>query len=101
MLHFIFRKQRKENWPVSEKLEVPPQKRAKFLGLGGSNLKRLLVETGVQVGGSFAIMQFYELLFGNSVLIYQKTVNRCNDIESQGKIQRMREKKSSSSFWEI
>ncbi|KAJ9576836.1 hypothetical protein L9F63_006610, partial [Diploptera punctata] len=43
------RKQRKDNWPVSEKLEVPAQKRAKFLGLGGSNLKRLLIETGVQV----------------------------------------------------
>lgn len=69
MLYFIFRKQRKENWPVSEKLEVPPQKRAKFLGLGGGNLKRLLVETGVQVGGPFTIMQFYKLLFGNSVLI--------------------------------
>jgi len=47
---------------VSEKLEVPPQKRAKFLGLGGSNLKRLLVETGVQVGAPYAIMQFYKLL---------------------------------------
>jgi polyribonucleotide nucleotidyltransferase len=53
MIFFIFRKQRKENWPVSEQLEVPPQKRAKFLGLGGSNLKRLLVETGVQVVGYF------------------------------------------------
>jgi polyribonucleotide nucleotidyltransferase len=50
---FFFRKQRKENWPVSEKLEVPSQKRAKFLGLGGSNLKHLLVETGVQVVGCF------------------------------------------------
>jgi polyribonucleotide nucleotidyltransferase len=54
-----FRKQRKENWPVSEHLEVPPQKRAKFLGLGGSNLKRLLVETGVQV----------RWLFLNSVIL--------------------------------
>ncbi|KAJ4434670.1 Polyribonucleotide nucleotidyltransferase 1, mitochondrial [Periplaneta americana] len=43
------RKQRKENWPVSEKLDVPAHKRAKFLGHGGRNLKRLLVETGVQV----------------------------------------------------
>ncbi|GFG40231.1 hypothetical protein Cfor_09819 [Coptotermes formosanus] len=43
------RKQRKQNWPVSEKLEVPPQKRAKFLGFGGSNMKQLLIETGVQV----------------------------------------------------
>lgn len=54
---------------MSEKLEVPPQKRTKFLGLGGSNLKRLLVETGVQVGGPFTIMQYYKLPFGNSVLI--------------------------------
>jgi polyribonucleotide nucleotidyltransferase len=53
LYHFIFRKQKKENWPISEKLEVPPQKRAKFLGLGGSNLKRLLIETGVQVSGCF------------------------------------------------
>jgi hypothetical protein len=69
VLYFIFRKQRKENWPVSEKLEVPPQKRAKFLGLGGSNLKRLLVETGVQVSDPFSIMNFFKLLFGSSVLI--------------------------------
>jgi len=69
LLYFIFRKQRRDNWPVSEKLEVPPQKRAKFLGLGGSNVKRLLVETGVQVGGPFIIMQFYKLLFVNAVLI--------------------------------
>jgi hypothetical protein len=69
VLYFIFRKQRKENCPLSEKLEVPPQKRAKFLGVGGSNLKRLLVETGVQVGGPFSVMQFFKLLFGSSVLI--------------------------------
>jgi hypothetical protein len=56
LCHFIFRKQKKENWPISEKLEVPPHKRAKFLGLGGSNLKRLLVETGVQVVGYFCIV---------------------------------------------
>ncbi|XP_049782136.1 polyribonucleotide nucleotidyltransferase 1, mitochondrial [Schistocerca cancellata] len=43
------RAQKKENWPVSEKLEVPVHNRSKFLGLGGANVKRLLVETGVQV----------------------------------------------------
>ncbi|XP_059475161.1 polyribonucleotide nucleotidyltransferase 1, mitochondrial-like [Neocloeon triangulifer] len=39
----------KDNWPVSERIEVPPHKRSKFLGLGGSNLKKLTAETGVQV----------------------------------------------------
>ncbi|KAF4528142.1 hypothetical protein B566_EDAN011158 [Ephemera danica] len=42
-------KKKKENWPVSERLEIPAHKRAKFLGVGGSNLKRLMVETGAQV----------------------------------------------------
>jgi len=40
---------KKENWPVSENLEVPGAKRGKFLGYGGINLKRLTAETGVQV----------------------------------------------------
>ncbi|XP_067012652.2 polyribonucleotide nucleotidyltransferase 1, mitochondrial [Anabrus simplex] len=43
------RKAKKENWPVSEKLEIPAHKRSKFLGLGGSNLKKLMVQTGVQI----------------------------------------------------
>ncbi|KAJ8874348.1 hypothetical protein PR048_025194 [Dryococelus australis] len=42
-------RKQKDNWPVIEKLEVPPNKRSKFIGMGGSNLKRLMVETGVQV----------------------------------------------------
>ncbi|XP_025601917.2 polyribonucleotide nucleotidyltransferase 1, mitochondrial [Athalia rosae] len=40
---------KKPNMPVSETLEVPIHKRAKFVGIAGSNLKRILVETGVQV----------------------------------------------------
>lgn len=40
---------KKDVWPVSEKLPVDAHKRAKFVGLGGSNLKRLTAETGVQV----------------------------------------------------
>ncbi|GLH01525.1 hypothetical protein R5R35_006657 [Gryllus longicercus] len=40
---------KKENWPVTEKLEIPPHKRAKFLGLGGGNLKKLMFETGVHI----------------------------------------------------
>merc|ERR1719357_378292 len=39
----------KPNWPVSKSLPVPVHKRGKFLGPGGINLKRLMVDTGVQV----------------------------------------------------
>jgi polyribonucleotide nucleotidyltransferase len=44
----MFRKH-KDNWPVSENIEIPAHKRSKFLGMGGSNLKKLTAETGVQV----------------------------------------------------
>ncbi|EFA06447.1 polyribonucleotide nucleotidyltransferase 1, mitochondrial isoform X1 [Tribolium castaneum] len=40
---------KKDNWPVSEKLKVEAHKRAKLVGVGGINLKKLLAETGVQV----------------------------------------------------
>ncbi|CAH2983536.1 unnamed protein product [Chilo suppressalis] len=43
------RQGRKENMPVLEEMEVEVHKRAKLLGVGGVNLKRLYVETGVQV----------------------------------------------------
>ncbi|CAH1972511.1 unnamed protein product [Acanthoscelides obtectus] len=43
------REQKKENWPVCEKLEVEAHKRARLLGVGGYNLKKLYAETGVQV----------------------------------------------------
>lgn len=43
------RKEKKDIWPVSEKLTVEAHKRAKFIGMGGANLKRLTAETGVQV----------------------------------------------------
>ncbi|XP_053613337.1 polyribonucleotide nucleotidyltransferase 1, mitochondrial [Plodia interpunctella] len=43
------RQGRKENMPVIEELEVEVHKRAKLVGLGGINLKKLYVETGVQV----------------------------------------------------
>ncbi|KAL4703578.1 hypothetical protein ACJJTC_006964 [Scirpophaga incertulas] len=39
----------KENTPVMEELQVEVHNRAKLLGVGGINLKRLYVETGVQV----------------------------------------------------
>lgn len=43
------RVEKKTNWPVNEKLDVPVHKRAKLMGPGGVNLKRLMLETGVQV----------------------------------------------------
>lgn len=43
------RKDKKDIWPVSEKLQVEAHKRPKFIGLGGANLKKLTAETGVQV----------------------------------------------------
>ncbi|XP_066139868.1 polyribonucleotide nucleotidyltransferase 1, mitochondrial [Euwallacea fornicatus] len=43
------RRDKKENWPVLEKLEVEPHKRAKLLGVGGINMKKLFAQTGVQV----------------------------------------------------
>ncbi|XP_047034048.1 polyribonucleotide nucleotidyltransferase 1, mitochondrial [Helicoverpa zea] len=39
----------KENMPVIEEMEVEVHKRPKLLGMGGANLKKLYVETGVQV----------------------------------------------------
>ncbi|XP_019881568.1 polyribonucleotide nucleotidyltransferase 1, mitochondrial [Aethina tumida] len=43
------RSEKKENWPVCQKLEVEAHKRARLLGVGGTNLKKLFAETGVQV----------------------------------------------------
>ncbi|XP_063958520.1 polyribonucleotide nucleotidyltransferase 1, mitochondrial-like [Lytechinus pictus] len=40
---------RKSNSPVTENLEVPIQRRSKFVGPGGYNLKKLRVETGVTI----------------------------------------------------
>ncbi|KAI4468787.1 polyribonucleotide nucleotidyltransferase [Holotrichia oblita] len=39
----------KDNWPVSQKLQLEPHKRAKLLGVGGINLKKIFLETGVQI----------------------------------------------------
>uniref|UniRef100_A0A2R5L4P2 polyribonucleotide nucleotidyltransferase n=1 Tax=Ornithodoros turicata TaxID=34597 RepID=A0A2R5L4P2_9ACAR len=52
IMHDVISKPRavkKENWPVSEKLEVPPHHRTKLIGLGGYNIKKLTAETGVQL----------------------------------------------------
>ncbi|XP_043254768.1 polyribonucleotide nucleotidyltransferase 1, mitochondrial isoform X2 [Colletes gigas] len=43
------RKDKTENKPVLETIEVPVYQRAKFIGIGGSNLRKILVETGVHI----------------------------------------------------
>ncbi|XP_068597239.1 polyribonucleotide nucleotidyltransferase 1, mitochondrial [Brachionichthys hirsutus] len=43
------RASRKENGPVVESIKVPVSKRARFVGPGGYNLRRLQVETGVTI----------------------------------------------------
>ncbi|KAF6105559.1 polyribonucleotide nucleotidyltransferase 1 [Phyllostomus discolor] len=43
------RASRKENGPVVETVQVPLSKRAKFVGPGGYNLKKLQAETGVTI----------------------------------------------------
>lgn len=43
------REGRQENKPVLEKLDVPAAKRAKFVGIGGFNIKKLTADTGVLV----------------------------------------------------
>jgi len=43
------RKEPKENRPISHKLEIPIHKRAKFLGYGGSNIKKLTSDIGVHI----------------------------------------------------
>ncbi|CAH1113717.1 unnamed protein product [Psylliodes chrysocephalus] len=43
------RETKKDNWPVCKKLEVEAHKRARLLGIGGVNVKKLFAETGVSV----------------------------------------------------
>ncbi|XP_078261917.1 polyribonucleotide nucleotidyltransferase 1, mitochondrial [Rhinoraja longicauda] len=43
------REKRKENGPVLETVQVPLSKRARFIGPGGYNLRKLQAETGVTV----------------------------------------------------
>ena len=60
----------KTNLPVNETLEVQAHKRARFMGPGGLNLKRLTSETGVQVCTEFPITLFmgfhHVFCFGSS-----------------------------------
>ncbi|KFM81364.1 hypothetical protein X975_13258, partial [Stegodyphus mimosarum] len=43
------REEKKDNWPISEKLEVPVHKLSHFFGFGGYNIKKLRNDTGVQL----------------------------------------------------
>lgn len=45
----VHRSVKKENAPLTKKLEVPMHKRSKLIGYGGRNIKRLTSETGVQL----------------------------------------------------
>lgn len=46
----------KENMPVLDTIEVPVHQRGKFLGIGGTNLKKILYETGVNIYSENDIM---------------------------------------------
>lgn len=53
---------KKDKMPMLENLEVPIHQRGKFLGVGGTNLKKILLETGVHVSYSnFQIHQKKQL----------------------------------------
>ncbi|KAL3872887.1 hypothetical protein ACJMK2_036068 [Sinanodonta woodiana] len=41
------RQEKKDNGPITEQFNVPPSKRAKVVGLGGYNLRKLKTDTGV------------------------------------------------------
>lgn len=43
------RQTKKDKMPVVDNLEVPVHQRGKFLGVGGMNLKKIFLETGVHV----------------------------------------------------
>ncbi|XP_055626308.1 polyribonucleotide nucleotidyltransferase 1, mitochondrial [Toxorhynchites rutilus septentrionalis] len=43
------RTMKKDCWPVTDKLLIEPHQRTKLLGPGGMNVRRLYLETGVQV----------------------------------------------------
>jgi len=46
---YVPRQNKKDKMPVSDNIEIPIHQRGKFRGVGGANLKKILLETGVQV----------------------------------------------------
>ncbi|XP_053685303.1 polyribonucleotide nucleotidyltransferase 1, mitochondrial [Sabethes cyaneus] len=45
----VTRSMRKDCWPVTDRIQIEPHQRSKFLGPSGINLRRLYLETGVQL----------------------------------------------------
>lgn len=43
------RKEKKDNHPVLKTIHIPPHKKAKFIGFGGSNLKKMIAQIGVRI----------------------------------------------------
>ncbi|KAG5682433.1 hypothetical protein PVAND_011786 [Polypedilum vanderplanki] len=43
------RSEKKESWPVTEKMTIEPHMRSKIIGPGGINIKQMYFETGVQM----------------------------------------------------
>jgi polyribonucleotide nucleotidyltransferase len=41
--------ERKDSWPVSERMTLEPHQRQKIFGHGGMQIKRLFLETGAQM----------------------------------------------------
>ena len=66
-------KKSKANWPVSQEINVPAHLRAKFLGPGGVNLKRLMVETGVTATASPIDQSVWKLFGPNSEAMAEAT----------------------------
>lgn len=43
------RKDRKESWPVTENFTIEPHQRGRIIGSGGSNIKKIYLQTGAQL----------------------------------------------------
>lgn len=43
------RRIKKDSWPVTEKLTIEPHQRIRIIGPGGMNIKKIYLETGVQL----------------------------------------------------
>ena len=56
----------KSNLPLTDSLNIPVTKIGKFLGPGGSNLKKILAETGVQISTSAEDASKFNLFAPNS-----------------------------------
>lgn len=55
----------KETLPVNETIEVPVNKRSKFLGVGWSNAKRLMAQTGVHISQDVENVNMFNIFAPN------------------------------------